>query len=195
MGTYTTNYQLYMPTVGEQGWGTLVNGNFETIDTTIAGLSTRLTAVENEVNGALSCTSVTTSGEITGNGGIAGTTGTFSGAVTGASFNGVVLKNSGTITVTPTSTLVGVIPKTYGDTGGTLTLLPYIGASYSGSIKFYGNSSCTLMYWNGSSYGATELGIGSNATASVTFSNIPFLVVCRKGSSTERLSFYGFALS
>ena len=88
MGTYTANYQLYMPTVGENGWGTLINGNFETIDTTMKSLSNRITAVENEVNGALSCTSVTTSGKITGNGGIAGTTGTFSGAVTAPYFNG-----------------------------------------------------------------------------------------------------------
>ena len=87
MGTYTTNYQLYMPTVGETGWGTLVNGNFTTIDTTMKGLSNRITAVENEVNGALSCTSVTTSGKVTANGGIStkaltATTGTFSGNVT-----------------------------------------------------------------------------------------------------------------
>lgn len=87
MGTYTTNYQLYMPSVGETGWGTLVNTNFSTIDTTMKGLSNRITAVENEVNGALSCTSVTTSGKVTANGGIStkaltGTTGTFSGAVT-----------------------------------------------------------------------------------------------------------------
>ena len=84
MGTYTTNYNLFMPTVGETGWGTLVNTNFSTIDTTMKALSNRITAVENEVNGALNCTSVTTSGKITGNGGIAGTTGTFSGAVTTA---------------------------------------------------------------------------------------------------------------
>ena len=76
MGTYTTNYNLFLPTIGEQGWGTLVNGNFTTIDITMAGLNTRLIAVENEVNGALNCTSVTTSGtitstgKITGNGGI-----------------------------------------------------------------------------------------------------------------------------
>ena len=98
MGTYTTNYNLFMPSVGETGWGELVNGNFSTIDTTMKSLSNRITtcesygaritAIENEVNGALSCTSVTASGKITGNGGIAGTTGTFSGAVTGTSFNG-----------------------------------------------------------------------------------------------------------
>ena len=79
MGTYTTNYQLYIPTVGETGWGTLVNGNFITIDTTMKGLDTRLTAVESEVNGALRCTSVTA------------TTGTFSGAVKGATFNGATI--------------------------------------------------------------------------------------------------------
>ena len=33
MGTYTTNLDLYKPTVGEQGWGTLVNENFDKIDT------------------------------------------------------------------------------------------------------------------------------------------------------------------
>lgn len=101
MGTYTTNYNLFMPSVGEQGWGELVNGNFATIDTTMKGLNTRIgtletetdaiastvngfgsriTAIENEVNGALSCTSVTTSGtitstgKITANGGITATT-------------------------------------------------------------------------------------------------------------------------
>ena len=47
MGTYTTNYNLFMPTVGEQGWGTLVNGNFSTIDTTMKGLSNRTTTLEN----------------------------------------------------------------------------------------------------------------------------------------------------
>lgn len=47
MGTYTANYQLYMPTIGEQGWGELVNGNFTTIDTAMKGLSDRATALEN----------------------------------------------------------------------------------------------------------------------------------------------------
>ena len=87
MGTYTTNYQLYMPTVGETGWGTLVNTNFSTIDNTMKSLSNRITAVENEVNGALSCTSVTTSGKVTGNGGITGSNGTFSGVVTAKNIN------------------------------------------------------------------------------------------------------------
>ena len=68
---------MFLPTVGETGWGTLVNENFTTIDTTMKGLNTRLTAVENEVNGALSCTSV------------AATTGTFSGTVIATKFEGL----------------------------------------------------------------------------------------------------------
>lgn len=46
MGTYTVNYNLYMPTVGEQGWGELVNGNFTTIDTTMGELNTRVGTLE-----------------------------------------------------------------------------------------------------------------------------------------------------
>ena len=83
MGTYTTNYQLYMPTVGERGWGTLINGNYDAIDTTMKGLSNRIAAVESEVNGALSCTSVTTSGTITSNGMLNVNGGVNGGAITG----------------------------------------------------------------------------------------------------------------
>ena len=32
MGTYTPNYNLYIPEVGETGWGSLVNQNFVSID-------------------------------------------------------------------------------------------------------------------------------------------------------------------
>ena len=89
MGTYTTNYNLFLPSIGEQGWGELVNGNFTTIDNTMKGLSNRIAAVENEVNGNLSCMNVTTSGTITStgqvvaNGGIAGN---LTGNVTGLLF-------------------------------------------------------------------------------------------------------------
>ena len=38
MGTYTTNLDLYKPSVGEQGWGTLVNENFDKIDAYIPGV-------------------------------------------------------------------------------------------------------------------------------------------------------------
>lgn len=48
MGTYTTNYNLYMPTIGEQGWGDLINGNYQTIDTTMKSLSNSIGTLETE---------------------------------------------------------------------------------------------------------------------------------------------------
>ena len=171
MGTYTTNYQLYTPTVGETGWGTLVNGNFTTIDTTMKGLSNRITAVENEVNGNLSCTSVTTSGKITGNGGIAGTTGTFSGAVTGSSFNSVPIKSSGVYTVTPTTSRF--MPRQY------MMILPFKGGkvTYSGSLTVHNTSSTTAGNFQYFAGGSNLVGISVpiNESATVTFTNIPFM--------------------
>ena len=89
MGTYTANYQLYMPTVGEQGWGDLMNGNLTTIDTTMKSLSnsigtletetdafdSRITAVETSITGGGSISNtgnITASGLITAKGGITG---------------------------------------------------------------------------------------------------------------------------
>lgn len=50
MGTYTTHYQLFMPSISEQGWGELVNNNFSTIDTTMAGLNTRVGTLETDMD-------------------------------------------------------------------------------------------------------------------------------------------------
>ena len=50
MGTYTANYQLYMPTIGEQGWGELINGNYQTIDTTMKSFSNRIGTLETETD-------------------------------------------------------------------------------------------------------------------------------------------------
>lgn len=50
MGTYTTNYNLFLPTIGEQGWGELVNGNFTIIDTAMTGLNTRVGTLETEAD-------------------------------------------------------------------------------------------------------------------------------------------------
>ena len=49
MGTYTANYNLFLPTIGEQGWGELVNGNFTTIDATMSGLNTRMGTAETNI--------------------------------------------------------------------------------------------------------------------------------------------------
>ena len=133
MGTYTTNYNLFMPTVGEQGWGTLVNGNFTTIDTTMKGLDTRLTAVESEVNGALSCTSVTTSGKVTGNGGIVGTTGTFSGAVSGTKF---IRSSNISVTCTTPSSASAFGNKSPLGALNYYCILPYSVKPYNGNVIF-----------------------------------------------------------
>ena len=48
MGIYTTHYNLFLPSIGEQGWGDLINGNFSIIDTTMKGLDTRVGTLEAE---------------------------------------------------------------------------------------------------------------------------------------------------
>ena len=42
MGTYTPNYNLYMPSIGEQGWGELVSNNFEILDTILNTINTNI---------------------------------------------------------------------------------------------------------------------------------------------------------
>lgn len=148
MGTYTTNYQLYMPTIGEQGWGELINGNYQTIDTTMKSLSNRITAVENEVNGALSCTSVTTSGtitstgKITANGGIgtttltASSTSTFTGKITANGGIGTKaltttsISNSGNMTNTGTLTSTGMVYANGGITTPSISGVTLINSVY-----------------------------------------------------------------
>ena len=76
MGTYTTNYNLYMPSIGEQGWGDLMNGNLTTIDTTMKSFNTRVGTLETEVSalegvsngGNIISKSITNSGNITSTG-------------------------------------------------------------------------------------------------------------------------------
>ena len=198
MGTYTNNYNLFMPSVGETGWGTLVNTNFTTIDTTMKGLSNRITAMENEVNGALSCTSVTTSGKITGNGGIAGTTGTFSGAVTGTSFNGIPLKTSGTITVTPTSTYYTIPIAAYDQSSP--MILPFLPgtATYSGSIivkMAIGSSTTAVSYYTNNAH-KRGISISAGGSYTISFTNAKWLRVCYDSASvTENCTISGFTLS
>ena len=50
MGTYTPNYNLYMPSIGEQGWGDLVSNNFEILDTNLNDLQTQITTNLNNIN-------------------------------------------------------------------------------------------------------------------------------------------------
>ena len=55
MGTYTTNLDLYKPSVGEQGWGTLVNENFDKIDATSITGVVQLFAGSSAPSGWLIC--------------------------------------------------------------------------------------------------------------------------------------------
>ena len=103
MGTYTTNKNLFMPTVGEQGWGTLVNGNFEVIDNflkpiTVSGSTYTFTGslVGNQSGGSISATSISNSGTLTQTG-----TSTFTGKITANGGIGTTaLTTSSTITST-----------------------------------------------------------------------------------------------
>lgn len=145
MGTYTANYQLYMPTIGEQGWGTLINGNYQTIDTTMKGLDTRVgtletegdavaqrvgtlesqvSAIENEVNGDLVCNSVTAdsfNGEFNGKWNVATvTTGSFKVGtynITYTSYLNRQQRPSTTFTVTKTINLNETIETVYESIG------------------------------------------------------------------------------
>ena len=55
MGTYTTNLDLYKPTIGENGWGTLVNENFDKIDATSITGVVQLFAGSSAPSGWLIC--------------------------------------------------------------------------------------------------------------------------------------------
>lgn len=207
MGTYTTNKNLFMPTVGEIGWGTLVNGNFETIDNflkpiTVSGSIYTFTGnhVGNQSGGSVSATSITNSGtltntgKITANGGIGtkaltATTGTFSGNITAGTYNGVVIKNSGTITVSIASGTVPVPrhaePVNNAVSHGMLPILPYLyNVKYSGEIQFNhtstgtSTSAGTLVYWDGLSSEGVTFSVPLKSSAILTFANIPYLVVC-----------------
>ena len=117
MGTYTANKELFMPTVGEQGWGTLVNGNFETIDNflkpiSLSGSTYTFTGnhVGNQSGGSISATSISNSGTLTQTG-----TSTFTGKITAnggigtKALTATSISNSGTLTQTSTSTFTGKI--------------------------------------------------------------------------------------
>ena len=205
MGTYTTNYNLFMPTVGEQGWGELVNENFTTIDTTMAGLNTRLTAVENEVNGNLNCTSVTTSGtitstgKITANGGVGTTSLTTSSTITSTGLitaNGGVKGNltgnvtgnattatnlSRTVTVAASSTTM-VLGAQNDNAIANAVICPYTpGVLYTGKIKaFVGSTSFPgKMYTLSSSNGWSTTSINTTSAKEYSITNVKSVIVAK----------------
>lgn len=86
MGTYTTNYNLFMPSIGEQGWGELVNGNFTTIDTTMSGLNARVGTLETEADAVE--TTVTAIEQVVSNGNVNSSNINNSGSITTDSVTG-----------------------------------------------------------------------------------------------------------
>ena len=50
MGTYTPNYNLYMPSIGEQGWGDLVSNNFENLDTNLNDLQNQINTINTQID-------------------------------------------------------------------------------------------------------------------------------------------------
>ena len=164
MGTYTTNKNLFIPTVGETGWGTLVNGNFETIDNflkpiTVSGSTYIFTGshVGNQSGGSVSATSITNSGtstftgKITANGGIGTTSLTTSSTITST---GKITSNGGigttTLTTSSTITSTGLIAANGGVKGNltgnvTATDVTATNISCSGKLKIPFNTSSGLL--------------------------------------------------
>ena len=127
MGTYTTNKELYKPSVGETGWGTLVNGNFETIDTFLKPISvsgSTYTFTGNQKGGTITATKITNSGtltntgKITANGGVGTTSLTTSSTITSTgkiTANGGIVGTTGTYSGLVTAknvNIYGMIPYT-----------------------------------------------------------------------------------
>ena len=214
MGTYTTNKNLFMPTVGEQGWGELVNNNFSTIDNflkpiTISGSTYTFSGnhVGNQSGGSISATSITNSGaltntgKITANGGIGTTTLTTSGTITASgNINGVNIKS--TITVTPNTTTVttsslGSSWTSY-NLADYLWILPPIGLQkYNGSIKLYNpltDRSVVVYYSTAPSLTSmTKLTIAKQTYGTITFNNASCLFAIAGSGSSALLC--GFTLS
>ena len=67
MGTYTPNYNLYMPEVGETGWGQLVSNNFEIIDTNLNNLQDQIDVIDTNIGNGTRTLTLTGSASSTPN--------------------------------------------------------------------------------------------------------------------------------
>ena len=177
MGTYTTNKNLFMPTVGEQGWGDLVNGNFTTIDTflkpiTVSGSTYTFTGshVGNQSGGSISATSITNSGTLTQTG-----TSTFTGKITA---NGGI----GTTSLTTSSTITST-GKITANGGLDTKALTATSISNSGNMTNTGTLTSTgKIYANG--------GIEGNQVGNVTGNVHGYLYVPMKSGASGDVELY-----
>lgn len=178
MGTYTANYNLFMPSVGEQGWGDLVNGNFSTIDTYLKPISlsgSTYTFTGNQTGGSISATSIsnggtlTSTGKITANGGIGTTSLTTSSTITST---GKITGNGGigttSLTTSSTITSTGLITANGGIKGNLTGKINVSSSAASGDIAVY-----AVSYANPSisSRDFTTSGSATCSTATVTMKN------------------------
>ena len=191
MGTYTDNYNLFMPSIGEQGWGELVNGNFATIDITMKSINNNIVTLETEMDalavdiaalegvsngGAIKSKSITNNGTITSTGLITGNGG-FKGNLTG-NVTGSATSLNKTITIGISSTqftkLIANSP---------YTICPLVpGVVYGGTVK--GKSSWgginVHIYKNGAWSSAGRIGntgTSSSAEGSVSFSGASIVML------------------
>ena len=145
MGTYTTNYNLFMPTVGETGWGTLVNENFSIIDSKMKEISTKVDSIDTEISTLK--TSFTATYYTVVNFTCVDSTTTYVLSYSTAGSGGYAGNNRTMFTVLPLS------PNTY----YTGTIKPATSSIYNGGNR--GNTGFTLTLENG-----TTVGIGGGGS-------------------------------
>lgn len=121
MGTYTTNYNLFMPSVGEQGWGDLVNTNFSTIDTTMKSLSNSIATLETEADTVVERVTVLEAGNFET---ITADVGNFGEIITNGS---LTFNKTTTVSFNPNATIPWYT--------GVMLLPPIEGNTYTGSIQ------------------------------------------------------------
>ena len=200
MGTYTTNKNLFMPTVGEQGWGTLVNGNFETIDTYLKPISlsgSTYTFTGNQKGGSISATSITNSGtltstgKITANGGIGTTSITTSGTITADKFSCVV-------TVTPNEVHSGNGSNNVSTVNNCPIGLPAIfGVTYKGSYKLYSRfgGSMNIRYYTTPARSPLYVSVSGEGFVTITLNSVQCLLFDYNGTGGSSIEHCGYTLS
>lgn len=168
MGTYTANYNLFLPSIGEQGWGTLVNGNFTTIDTTVKNLSNHIETLETETDARLAVLEAGEFDTVTANNFVGGV-GNFDSITCN---DGLTFNKTTTVRFNSNATMEWA---TYA------ILLPLIeGNIYTGSIQVFSNTGATTIYSSDKDGNVTSQRIEGNTT--LTY-EIP--------ANTIMVSFYG----
>lgn len=151
-----------------------------------------------DFNGAVITSTKFNGATIDGSGNVTGAKGTFSGAVNCALLN----ETKTSITVTATTTVAGYAGVRYNaNESAFITLLqPKASTTYSGNINFNNSSSSALKvyYYNGLSnaYNGQTVTINANSTGTLSFSNIPYLIVASETyGSTLAMKYCRFTLS